>query len=43
MLIDKHAYLNALLYITISLVGGLAAAFAGYHSGLGKKEAASHD
>ncbi|GAA2707499.1 fluoride efflux transporter CrcB [Cytobacillus oceanisediminis] len=42
MLIDEHAYLNALLYITISLVGGLAAAFAGYHAGLGKKDASSH-
>lgn len=43
MLIDEHAYLNALLYITISLVGGLAAAFAGYYSCLGEKEASSHD
>ncbi|MBT2691211.1 fluoride efflux transporter CrcB [Bacillus sp. ISL-47] len=43
MLIDEQAYIKALLYISISLVGGLAAAFAGYHAGLGKKEAASHD
>lgn len=42
ILIDKHAYITALLYILASIAGGIAAGYAGYRAGDVKKKVKGH-